>query len=205
MSATQEVNRFMTTASWQEYGKFLEAVGDRPVRVTYDQGSLEIMSPSPEHERVKSWLRALAEGVLTARGLDYIPGGSTTFRREDLQRGLEPDECYWIANFEAVRHTPEVDLDRDPPPDLVLEIDISRSSINRLEVYRSMGVPEVWLYRKTGIEVHLLQGDGTYAISASSAIFTDIPMVEFTRHLEIARQTSISRAVRALCSTVGGS
>lgn len=82
------------------------------------------MSPSTEHERVKSWLRALAEGVLTARGLDYIPGGSTTFRREDLQRGLEPDECYWIANFEAVRHTPDVDLDRDPPPDLVLEIDM---------------------------------------------------------------------------------
>ena len=200
MAVTQQENRFVTTASWNEYSKFLDAVGDRPIRVTYDRGSLEIMSPSNEHERIKSWLRTLVGGLLAARGLDYIPGGSTTFRREDLERGLEPDECYWIANFEAVHKKCELDLRSDPPPDLVLEIDISRSSINRLELYRVIRVPEVWRYRKAGIEVHSLQADGSYVCSTSSAVFPDVPMAEFSRYLEIARETSISRAVRALCA-----
>ena len=201
MSVIEAENRFVTSASWQEYLRFLDAVGDRPIRVTYDRGSLEIMSPSNQHERVKSWLRALLEGLLVAKGVDYMPGGSVTFRREDLQRGLEPDECYWIAQFQTVRNIGELDLLHDPPPDLVLEIDISRSSLDRIELYRCLQVPEVWRYHKTTIEVYRLQSDGSYTVSDSSAILPEVPMREFLRHLEIASEFGITRAVRTFCSS----
>src|SRR5262249_55428861 len=117
--------------SWQEYGKFLRAFeGRRAVRLTYDRGVLEIMSPRHEHETDVDFLGRLAITLTEEMGLSVKAGGSTTFRRRKKRRGLEPDRCYWIASEPLVRGKRDINLRKDPPPDLAIEVDVTSSSLN---------------------------------------------------------------------------
>src|SRR4051794_33080214 len=106
--------------SWSTYQSLLAEVGDRPIRLTFNQGRLEIMSPSFLHERVKTIIRHLIEVYAEAMEIHIEGAGSTTFDREDLQKGLEPDECYYIAHADAVIGKRDLDLTIDPPPDLAI-------------------------------------------------------------------------------------
>ena len=112
--------------SWETYERLLEERGDNSApRFTYDRGELEIMSPSPEHEALNRSIALLVEFLAAELGIDVYDLGSTTFRREDLERGFEPDSCFYIENEERVRGKTRKDLSVDPPPDLVIEIDIT--------------------------------------------------------------------------------
>ena len=157
---------------WRDYQAIGRALADRPgLRLTYDRGMLEIMTISSEHDRLKHILRRLLEAWTEERGVIMAGYGSMTFKRRKLLRGLEPDECFWIANEPMVHGRDDIDLRVDPPPDLVLEIDISRSSIDRMSIYAVMGVAEVWRYRKQKVAFLARQADGTYAeISQSQAL-----------------------------------
>jgi Uma2 family endonuclease len=179
-----EDNRFVTSASWDEYSKFLAAVGDRPIRVTYDRGRLEIMSPSPAHEKAKKLLATLLESILADWDQDYEALGSMTFRREDLDRGLEPDECYWFKKTLAVRDLEEFDFTRDPAPELVIEVEITSSVINRLGLFHALGVDEVWsLTRKGELLVLSWQEDG-YHESPVSRVLAGFPAPQMVRWLQ---------------------
>ncbi len=170
-------------ADWSTYCRLLEVVGDRHVFVTYDRGRLELMSPSFGHEAYKSLLGRLLETLALELDIDIRSGGSTTFKREDLDRGLEPDECYWIQRESLVRDHICVDLTRDPPPDLAVEIDVTRSSIDRQAIYAALGVPELWRYDGQSLRVYQLHPDGNYALSEHSAGFPTLPLREFERFL----------------------
>ncbi|MBI3268456.1 MAG: Uma2 family endonuclease [Planctomycetes bacterium] len=181
---TSTEQRFLLEAAdWLTYRRILEALGDRHVFVTYDRGRLELMSPSPEHETYKGLVRRLIETLALELDVDIRSGGSTTFNREDLDRGLEPDECYWIRNEPLVWDHLEVDLTRDPPPDLAIEIDVTSSSINRQALYAALGVPELWRYDGTRLSVLLLDPDGRYCPAERSASFPFLPMQEFAQFL----------------------
>ncbi|MBI3273380.1 MAG: Uma2 family endonuclease [Planctomycetes bacterium] len=175
------------SADWGTYRRILEALGDRHVFVTYDRGRLEIMSPSPKHERVKSLLGRLVEMLCFDLDIEIQPGGSTTFGRKDLDRGLEPDECYWIRNEKRVRDLVEFDARRDPPPDLAIEIDISRRTLDRQAIYGALGVPELWRHDGDRLRILLLQPDGAYAPATKSLSFPFLPMREFERFLRPQR------------------
>jgi Uma2 family endonuclease len=119
--------------SWEEYGRTLRALAERPsLRLTYDRGALEFMTLSLEHESLARFFNLLILALTLELALPLKGGGSTTFRRRRRQRGLEPDECYWIASEPLVRDKAKIDLRRDPPPDLALEVDISYSTLNRI-------------------------------------------------------------------------
>jgi len=124
----------------------------------YDKGQLEIMSPSSGHEHLKEKIALLVNIVAEEMGINAHGAGSTTFRRKDLQRGFEPDSCFYLENFKQVLGKKEIDLIVDPPPDLVIEIDITGSSLNKLAIIAAVGVPEVWHYRKDGWRILKLQG-----------------------------------------------
>src|SRR5437899_8506051 len=134
----------MSAVPWSAYVEFSDNVGPRHVRITYDQGEMEVMTLSFGHERAKKRLGSVVEVVAEETDTDMEWSGSMTCRREDLARGLEPDECYWIQNELLVRGKGALDLTLDPPPDLALEVEISRSALDRLRVYAALGVPEVW-------------------------------------------------------------
>src|SRR5205809_1064345 len=108
---------FLAGVSWSAYRAQGEHLGERPLRLTYDHGRLEIMVLSCEHEGLKKILARLLEIVAEETGIELFSGGSMTFQSEDLDRGLEPDECYWIQHEAQVRGRTQLDLATDPPPD----------------------------------------------------------------------------------------
>lgn len=184
--------------SWQQYVAIGDILLDHPgLRMTYDRGTLEFMTTSPEHERLKKFLGRLLEVLVEEFGLELATAGNMTFRREDLERGLEPDDCFWIAHEAQMRTREEWDPDRDPPPDLVLEIEISRSAINRLGLYASLGVAEVWRCDGETIRVHVLQPDRSYLPSEASPTFPGVPPAEVTAFLRAKENLGYLGTVRA--------
>jgi Uma2 family endonuclease len=168
---------------WRGYETMLDLVGDRPIRLTYDRGNLELMSPSQDHEKVKSLVGRLVEALTEELDIPSISLGSTTWRREDLDRGLEADECFYLFDhaerFQGRTSEPGV----DPPPDLAVEIDITRSSLNRQDIYGALGVPEVWRLDASSLQVLLLRPDGRYDTATSSRLFPFLPLDEVARRL----------------------
>lgn len=173
----------LSCISWPAYVGFTDLLGERHVRVTYDRGEMEFMTLSPEHERAKKLLARLLEALTEEMDIDIASFGSMTCRREDLERALEPDECYWIANEAQIRGRMEIDLETDPPPDLALEVEISRSALNRMRLYASLGVPEVWRWDGQSLRVCLLQPDGSYVEGRQSKAFPFLPVAELERFL----------------------
>jgi len=182
---TSSEQRFLLRGvSWQIYQDFAAALGDRPVRLTYDRGNLELMTLSHRHERCSGLLGRLVETLTFELNQPLHGGGSTTFSQEDLDRGLEPDRCYWVENEARVRGKDEIDLTIDAPPDLAIEIDISRSALNRLGIYAAIRVPEVWRFDGTTLRVYLLQADGEYHESDRSRHFPFLPLAEVAAFMQ---------------------
>jgi len=178
-------SRFLISSiDWPTYEAILKALGDRPTRLTYDGGSLEFMSPSPAHERYQRMFDRLF-GVLSFElRLPIVFGGSLTFDRQDMDRGLEADGCYWIQNERAVRSKLDFDPASDPPPDLAIEIEISRSALDRLAISARLRIPEVWRFDGESLNIHLLQPDGTYSESSTSRCLPALPVAELAQLLQ---------------------
>ena len=110
---------------WEGYQSILRMVDDQPVRMTYDRGDVELMSPSPKHERKKSLLGQFVRILAREFRIAMMPMGSTTWSREDLDKGLEADESFYLGDLERLKDPDNIDLDADPPPDLAIEIEIT--------------------------------------------------------------------------------
>ncbi len=129
----------LSNIEWETYERLLADQADSSApRFAYDRGALEIMSPLPEHERYNRTIAALVESVAEELGLDGENLGSTTFKREDLERGFEPDSCFYIQHEAAVRGKSALDLRVDPPPDLVIAIDITHPSLDKFPIYAAL-------------------------------------------------------------------
>jgi len=182
---------------WPAYVTFGDLLGERHVRLTYDRGALEFMTLSPEHERAKQLIRRLLEALTEELDIDIAGYGSMTCRRAELERGLEPDECYWVAHEPQVRGRDDVDLDSDPPPDLAIEVEISRSALNRLALYGSLGVPEVWRWDGRLLRFCVLQPDGRYAERPHSSAFPFLAASELLRFLANSDDVSETKRLRS--------
>ena len=140
-------------APWELYEAFLKSYDEAPSRISYDRGKMEVvMMLSAEHEGYRAFLGAMLECIFAARRTRVARRGSTTLKQQELARGLEADHCYWIANAAAVRGVRRIDLTIHPPPDLVIEVDVTHSAVDRESIYTALGVPEMWQYaRQTGL------------------------------------------------------
>jgi len=181
--------------SWQTYEALLAEIGDRQIRLTYNRGNLEIMVPSPEHERFKTIMGRFVETLAEELEVRIEPLGSTTFKRPELS-GAEPDECFYIQNLSAVKGKKRIDLSQDPPPDLVVEIDITSRSENSLQVYADLGVPEVWIYNGSRLRINRLE-NGEYVEGEISLAFPSLPILEIVRFLEQAETMEYLELVKA--------
>jgi Uma2 family endonuclease len=145
---------------WETYERLLADMGDsHAARFAYDQGVLEIMAPSFEHESVKEHIALLVNVLAEEFNIDLEGAGSTTFRRKHLAKGFEPDECFYIQHAELVRGKKRLDLAEDPPPDLVIEIDITSPSLNKFPIFSALGIPEGWRYDGTQVAIFTLAGN----------------------------------------------
>ena len=170
----------MDGVSWETYEALLADGGDRRrTRMTFDQGVLEIVTPSYEHEHAGNVVAKVAEAILDARRQDYAPAGSTTFKDQGVGRGFEPDASYYVEHAAQIRGLTHIDLDNDPPPDLVIEIDVSRSSLDKLPVYAGLGVPEVWRHQHGRVQMYRLAG-GSYVEVEDSAVIPGLSGARLT-------------------------
>jgi len=189
-SVSSEQRIVLYGVDWPAYEKFLDAAATtRSIRLTYDRGTLEIMTVSGIH----GWWNARIAFVLrllgAVLGIDVQGYLTMTLRRQDVERGLEPDEGFYIRHQE-VRGPRNIDLSRDPPPDLALEVDISRSSLDRMGIYSALRVPEVWRFDGEALRVYRLRADGTYEECERSPSFPSLPLAEFIQFLQQTQDLS---------------
>ncbi len=183
--ARPQAQRFLLRdVGWEGYQAMLKIVGDRPIRLTYDRGDLELMAPLSIHERYKSLFGRMIETLTEDLDIPVLSVGSMTMNREEVGRGLEPDECFYFADLDRLRDPDHIDLDVDPPPDLAVEIDIASSSLDRMGIYAALRVPEVWRFDGVTFEIRLIQPDGQYTGSPTSAAFPFLPIPGFVRFVQ---------------------
>jgi Uma2 family endonuclease len=185
--------------SWETYEHLLaDHDNNSAPRFTYDRGELEIMSPSPEHEAYNRSLALLVEFLAAELSIDVYDLGSTTFRREDLGRGFEPDSCFYIQNENQIRGKDRIDLSVDPPPDLVIEIDITSPSFSKLPIYAQIGVPEVWRYDGKRLKILVLEGSDYAETSESTALppVTSNALTDFVEKSKTTKRTVWLKKVR---------
>lgn len=182
--------------TWEEYEQLLDELRDRALRVSYICGRLEIMSPSLPHERPKELLLQLARAVADEMDLTLETAGSTTFKDEQLAMGAEPDTCFYVQNAPLVIGKEGIDLMTDPPPDVVVEIDIWSESTGKMGFYAAIGVPEFWRYDNRQLRIYHLSEQGYVEASASLA-FPLLTGEALTRFLEQSKSEGQSATLRA--------
>ena len=184
--------------SWETYERLLGEQGDRRTpRFTYDRGVLEIMSPSAEHEEVSNLIRQVIYVLAEEMNVDIRDFGSTTFKRADLSRGFEPDSCFYIQSVGRISSAADLDLSIHPPPDLVVEIDITSPSLNKFPLYAAVGVPEIWVYDGKRADIYLLE-EGNYLKAETSKALPRLTAAVLTNSVAEARNSKRSEWLRSL-------
>lgn len=147
---------------WETYERLARDLEGQRIYLTYDRGDLEIMSPSPQHERIGKFLSRMVEAYTLELRIPIVGLGNATWKKPQQLRGLEADECYYIANAEIVKSKEDFDLTIDPPPDLAIEVDVTSASIEKQSIYATIGVPELWRYENESLVYLRLTNRGTY-------------------------------------------
>ena len=186
--------------TWLEFESILQELGEkRRTRIAYSKSTLEIMVPLPEHERPKDLISDIVKILLKSAGRRYEPFGSTTFKREGAA-GVEPDACFYILNYQRMIGRRRL-LPDDPPPDLAIETDVT--SKTKIDAYKIIGVPEVWVYDSGRLRIYLLQ-DGEYVESDISPHFPEIAIAQLIpATVERAWQVGSCQALEEFESAIG--
>jgi Uma2 family endonuclease len=182
---------------WDEYEHLLSQMEMFPGhRLSYDRGRLDIMSPKRDHEAYKFFIGRIVELLAEEQQLDIEPAGTATLRRRKLEVGAEPDESFYIRSAARVVGHLETDLERDPPPDLVIEIDTTNESLHKFKIYAALGVPEIWRYDGVTTRFYKLTGENYEVVQNSLAFPTLTPNV-ISQHLELRKTDGHTAALKA--------
>jgi Uma2 family endonuclease len=184
---------------WEVYQELRKLPENDHVRMTFDEGVLEMMTPSAGHERWSDLIGQLISVWRLELAVDIVSCRSMTLIRKDLKKGLEPDNCYYIQHESQVRHKSVLDFAVDPPPDLAIEIDVSKNSAGKRKLYAAFGVPEVWRYDGQQIEVYALGPKQRYLPCVESICFPGIPLAEMARvlgRMSTERETALILSFR---------
>ncbi len=158
-----ESRTVLESVRWETFVELAEQRRGSVPRMVYDEGVLEMMSPRRQHENIGRFIGRLIETYSEVWEIEIQSVASTTFKRKDLQKAFEADESYYVTHAEQIRPKEEVDLQSDPPPDLVIAVEITSSAIEKLKLFAAMGVPEVWRHDGEHLSVFRLK-DGEYEL-----------------------------------------
>ena len=184
IEGTLEMPALLYAVTWQDYQAFLDALGDYSLRHTYDRGTLEMMSPRKDHDWVKRLLGRMVEQIAYELNIPIQSVGSTTLTGDSVERGLQPDEAYYIAHEAQVRFKKDYDPSVDPPPDLVIEVDVTSSSLDRLPTFAAVGVPEIWRHDDNKVIFYQLQNCREYIEIERSVAFPFLTREVLTHFLD---------------------
>ena len=188
MARVEPENHVLFHTDWNGYLKILSALGEHRggIRVTYDRGAVEIMTTSDEHGHLVRLMGHLLSHYLEACHIAYRFGGVQTLKRKDLDRGTEPDDCFWISTARRMvgvkRWNPRI----HPPPDLALEVTVTHGFISRIPIYAALRIPEVWWHKNGKIQILRLQEQGEYKRAASSPTLPGLSPHVLARHIAMS-------------------
>ncbi|WP_427161829.1 Uma2 family endonuclease [Aliinostoc sp. HNIBRCY26] len=195
-----QTRTLLKNISWQTFKAMLTDMGnERNSRLAYDNGIVEIITPLMSHENSNRLIEGLILVLCEEFNLEVKTTGSLTLIRDDLEKGAEPDSSYYIQNEFLVREKENIDLNQDPPPDLVLEVDYSKPKIDKLSLYAAMGIPEFWRYNGTKLRIYLLTGN-QYTEVEQSPTFAPVMVRDIPRFLQESQkigQLAAKKAFRA--------
>jgi Uma2 family endonuclease len=174
--------------SWQEYETLLESLsGASGLRVSYDQGTLQIVTLSPEHESYCRLIEKLVDRLSARLRIRVLSFGSSTMKRMERGKGTEPDACFYVQSAGAIGNKIHLDFATDPPPDVVVEVDVAHDSLAKLDSYAALGVPEIWRYDGNALTIYRLDS-GKYSNIESSLALPMLTASILTRFLNLSRQ-----------------
>jgi Uma2 family endonuclease len=169
--------------NWHDYEELLEAVGEASsLRICYDEGTLQVMSPSSKHEYVTKLIERLVDRISVRQRIKVLFYGSATLKKQSEQKGAEPDACFYVQTADAVGTKEQIDFNTDPPPDVVLEIDIHHESISKFPIYAAFGVPELWRYDGETLTIYHLR-DAQYVLADASLALPTLTSAVLTKFL----------------------
>ncbi len=187
----------LSDVSWDEYEELIEEIGEkRNLRISYDSGSLEIMTASLEHAGCASLFTFLIAVLTEELDLEFLSIGSTTLKLKRALKGKEPDDSFYIGDLTRILGKKRLNLEFDSPPDLVVEVDLANPTFDKLAIYAGLGVPEAWRFDGQQIEFYRLAGKRYQRVSAS-ALFPFLPPSVVADHLRIGDIQSINAMSRA--------
>jgi Uma2 family endonuclease len=182
--------------SWEEYEDILEEFQSKSAyRITYNDGVLKIMSPRPDHEFPKDVVLKLVTIYADEFDINLDSYGSTTYRRRRKSKGAEADTSFYIRHAAEVRGLKDFNLDVDPPPDVVVEIDVSNESLDKFEIYAALRVPEIWRFDGREFKIHKLS-ENKYQVIENSIVLHLISAKILGEFLEIGREIGQTAMVR---------
>ncbi len=198
-AASRDQSVVLHALSWGTYRALREMPENQNIRMTYDRGELEIVSPSRAHEAIAELLAIMIEIWSLESDVGIAPCGMMTISRADLDLGFEPDKCYYVQHEPQVRDEEEIDFAIDPPPDLAIEVEISHNLSKKMRIYAAFGVPELWHCRGRELKVYELAAGGNYVLRDTSICFPNLPIAkieEIVRQLGAVRRTTLLRSFR---------
>lgn len=192
----------LQNVSWQEFETILEELGEkRAARIAYERETLEIMTPLPEHEVYKVLIGDLIKALMEELEIDFYSLGSTTFKSQLMQQGIEPDDCFYIKNEATVRGKNRLDLTVEPPPDLALEIDAT--SRTHTDIYEALQVPELWRFDHRQLQINILQ-QGKYIEVENSPNFPNLPLRKIIpEYLNKVKQEGRNKTTKTFRALIG--
>lgn len=193
---TLEMRRVLYGVTWEDYLKLLDATPDLSLPHTYDEGTLEMMSPRKEHDWMAKLIARMIEAFALAVDLPIQSIGSTTLRAAKGGRGLQPDETYYLANEPRVRCKETYEPEKDPPPDLAIEVDVTSSCVPRMPVFAKIGVPEVWRIERGRVRFYRLKSKTKYETAERSVAFPFLKAADLMRFVRRRAELGENGVVR---------
>jgi Uma2 family endonuclease len=198
---------YATGIPWAVYTRLANLRDERRpgVKITFDGGRIELMSPKFRHEQPSRLLSLVITVLAEEMGMQLVGTQSTTFRQEQTEHGLEPDQCFYIAHARDLIGVDDIDLSIHPPPDLAVEVDLSHSTVSKEAIYAPMGVPELWRHDDDEVTIRHLRADGTYQTVGRSLAFPPVTAADLTKLLGDGRtedEIAFVRRCRAWAKTL---
>ncbi len=185
---------FLRGQTFEDYEEIIESVGEASgLRISFDGRNVKIMTLSTKHEKYVRLVERLIDNLSMRKRIKILSYGSSTMKSSRQERGSEPDCCFYVQNAELVADKEAIDFSRDVPPDIVVEIDIHHSSMEKFEIYSKLRVPEFWLYDGERLRIYRIESENYVAVKKSLAlpILSDAVLTDFLNRLQNSDQFEI--------------
>ncbi len=206
LAIEEENSVILSNVAWKTYTRFVEEAMNKisNPRFYFDEGNLLIMSVSPEHEYYNRIIASLIDILAEQFGENWLALGSTTYNKDDIEKGFDPDSCFYFANEEQMRGVKRLDMAIHPAPDLIVEVDITSLSTFRQPIFAAFGVPEIWRFDGEQMQIFRLENDKYSEIPNSLALpkITPAKLTEFVRKSETLSRLEWIKEVRGWAKSI---